>query len=137
MRDADNCSVWSSAPLVSHSASLVSSQERNKFELLKEEKADMAAEYEERLGALDDAHVRALEDEEAAYQVVRSVGGSNWVRADSTRTPTTLSHASSSSYLLSVLQLWVCHRTRAELCSVVASFFLSQSPTCACETFFF
>jgi len=113
----------------------VSSQERNKFELLKEEKADMAAEYEERLRALDDAHVRALEDEEAAYQVVRSVGGSK--RADSTRTPTTLSHASSSSYLLSVLQLWVCHRTRAELCSVVASFFLSQSPTCACETFFF
>ena len=44
-------------------------QERNKIELLKEEKADMAAEYEEQLRALDDNHLNALEDEETAYQV--------------------------------------------------------------------
>ena len=43
-------------------------QEKNKYELLREEKNDMQMEYEESLKQMDDKHQHELQDEENTYQ---------------------------------------------------------------------
>ena len=43
-------------------------QDKNKYELLREEKNDMEMEYEERLKQMEEAHQHALQEVEATYQ---------------------------------------------------------------------